>query len=129
MGRKNVTSKRILGYTDISNVAQGGGYITISSTTTTEVINVSEADNISLHLQWRSSTLVATVSVQARNGDAAKDDWRSLDFGSPIPITGTSGEHDIEIVKVPFTDLRVIITVASGSGQVGLSFVAKNLGA
>ncbi len=129
MGRKVIVSKRIIGASATSNVAQGGGYQTISADYTTEVLNVSESDSASFHIQWRSSTLVATVSVQARNGDAAKDDWRTLDFGSVITISGTSGEHDVLIEEMPFTDLQLFIDVTSGSGQVGVSFAAKAQGA
>lgn len=128
MGRKPVISKRLIGASAASNVEQGGGYITVSADYTTETINVSQTDNLSFHLQWRSSTLVATVYIQARNGDDDQDDWRTLDFGSAISISGTSGEHEITLNEMPFTNVRMFIDVASGSGQVGCTFAAKALG-
>lgn len=128
MSRKSVISKRILGNVSVSDVAQGGGFSTISIDTYSDPLNVADTNEASFHLEWQSSTLIATVYVQARNGGAAKDDWRNLDFGSAISISGAAGEHEVVLLQMPFTDLRIFVDVASGSGQVGCSFTAKAVG-
>lgn len=129
MGRKPVQSKRIIGYSDPSNVEQGGGLQTINSDFTTDDIHVSQTDKMSLHLVWENSTLDADVYVQARNGDAEEDEWRNLDFGASIEITGASGQHEINLFELPFTWLRIFIDRNSGAGDVGCAFVAKAVGA
>lgn len=127
-GRKPVISRRTIGADDVSNVEQGGGYVVVNSDYTGETINVSQTDDLSFHFQWRSSTLTATLFVQARNGTSGQDDWRNLDFGSSITISGASGEHEILLSEMPFTNVRLFIDVASGSGQVGATFTSKSFG-
>lgn len=128
MGRKHVISKRTIGGADTSNVEQGGGYIEINSDYTSEDIRIAETDLLSFHFQWRDSTLDAEIFVQVRNGDQPWDNWRNLDFGSPILIAGTSGEHDITLLAMPFTYVRLFIDVASGDGEIGSTFTAKSQG-
>lgn len=88
---------------------------------------VDQLDNASIDLEWSASTLSATVQVQAKNGDNA--DWRTLDFSSPITISGASGSHEIILLMMPFTDLRLHITVSSGSGTVSAILTSKSVGA
>ncbi len=128
MGRKPVISSRFIGNTATSNVEQGGGKVTVAVDYTSSTINVAQTDNLSIHIEWSASTLVADVYVQVRNGNEDIDNWRNLDFGTAITISGTSGEHEINILQMPFTDLRLFIDRASGSGQVGATFSAKALG-
>lgn len=129
MGRKPVTSKRFIGGDAVSNVEQGGGYVTINADYTSEIFNVSSADKISIHFQWKASTLSAEIIVQVRNGDEDIDDWRELDFGTAINISSASGEHDILITEVAFTDLRIFVDRASGSGDIGATITTKAVGA
>ena len=129
MGRKPVLSLRIIGRTDASNVEQGGGYISIDSDYTSDSINVAQTDILSFHFQWRDSTLDAEIIVQARNGDDDIDDWRDLDFGSSILIAGTSGEHEILLSEMAFTEVRIVVQVTSGDGEIGATATTKAMGA
>lgn len=129
MSRKHVISKRFIGSDDPSDVEQGGGFTSISSDYTSEVLNLAQTDKASFHLQWENSTLVATVLVQVRNGNDETDNWRTIDITPSIDISGASGEHEIILIELPFTSLRFFIDVASGSGDVGCSFSSKSVGA
>lgn len=88
---------------------------------------VDQLDNASIDLEWTSSTLNATVEVQAKNGDNA--DWRTLEFSNPITISGASGSHEIILLMMPFTDLRLHIIVAAGSGTITAVLTSKSVGA
>jgi hypothetical protein len=99
----------------------------VTSNTMSSSTNVAQLDNASIDLRWNASTLVATVEVQAKNG--VNSNWRTLDFGSPITITGSSGAHEILLLIMPFTDIRLVITVTSGSGNVDAVLTSKTVGA
>lgn len=99
----------------------------VSSDSTSNSTTVAQLDQASIDLNWSASTLAATVEVQVKNGDNA--DWRALDFGSPISISGASGAHEIVFNQMPFTDLRLFVDVTSGSGTVDAVITAKTVGA
>lgn len=98
----------------------------VAADSTSGSSKVDQLDIASIDFTWSSSTLAATVEVQAKNGDNGT--WRDLDFGSTIDITGTSGAHDIMLLAMPFTDLRVHITVTSGSGTLNAVITSKSSG-
>lgn len=100
---------------------------TINSTTTSPSSKVDQLDKASIDLKWSASTLVATATVEAKNGDQA--DWRALDFGSAITVSGASGAHEILLVEMPFTDLRLVLTVSAGSGDLSAVLTSKSVGA
>jgi hypothetical protein len=85
-------------------------------------------DQASIDLSWSASDLVAVLTVEVKNGEHG--DYRTVDFGSPIDITGASGSHEIIFLAMPFTNLRVVLTVTSGtSGDVNAVLTAKAVGA
>jgi hypothetical protein len=100
---------------------------TISSTQTSASSKVDQLDYASISIVWAASTLAATVSVEVKNGD--NDSWHALDFSSAITISGASGAHQLVLSELPFTDLRLKITVSSGSGTVDAVITAKSKGA
>lgn len=94
---------------------------------TSEVVNVQNMDIASIHLAWSAgSTPVGTVTVQARNG--ASDTWYDLDFGSAISVSGNSGDHQIILSEMPFTDIKVTYTRSSGDGTLNGYITAKQIG-
>jgi hypothetical protein len=100
----------------------------VTTTSTSSSTNVEQLDYASIDFQWASSDLVATVEVQAKNGK--NGDWRALDFGGTISVSGASGSHEILMTQMPFTDLRMTITVTGGSsGEVDAVITAKSEGA
>lgn len=122
MSRKHIISKHFIGTDDAPQA--------VSADYTSETLNVRQTDNGSIHLSWSGgSSPNMTVQVQARNGDAKQDDWRTLDFGSPITISGASGEHEIILTTMPFADLQIFIDVTSGSANVDGVFTLKSVGA
>lgn len=99
----------------------------VSSTITSSSTSVANLDNCSIAVVWSASTFDGFFVVQVRNGP--NDSWRNVDFGSTIPITGTSGSNEIQFTQLPFTDMRCSITRTSGSGTISAVITAKTSGA
>lgn len=99
----------------------------VAADTTSAVTSVAQLDNASIDFRWAGSTLTANLEVQVRNGDNA--DWRTVDFGDPIAITGAAGAHDIIFTCLPFTDLRLFVDVTSGSATLDAVITAKSYSA
>lgn len=99
----------------------------VSADATSSSTTVDQLDYCSIDFSWSASTLAATLYVQVKNG--SKGNWRSLDFGSTISISGTSGSHEIQINSLPFTDLRLFVDHSSGSGTVNAVITSKSMGA
>lgn len=116
MGRKNVLkSFKMIDSGDLS------GNITSS---VTSVINM---DKASVHLNWSGSSPVGTVTVEARNGE--DNPWYELDFGSTISISGNSGDHQLVLNELPFTDIRLQFASTSGTGNIDAIITSKVTGA
>jgi hypothetical protein len=99
----------------------------VSSTINSVETNVQQLDQASIDFRWSASSLVATLKVQVKNGKNAN--WRDVDFGSPINISGSSGSHEVIFLAMPFTDLRLRVEVTSGSGTLDAVITAKTVGA
>lgn len=116
MSRKHVISKKFI------------DSLTVNSNQTSEILNVAQTDKASIHLTWSGgSSPDIDVLVQVKNGEA--DSFRSLDFGAVISITGASGEHEIILNEMPFTNIQLVLNHNSGSAVVSASFTFKSVGA
>lgn len=116
MGRKNVIeSFKMFDQADIS---------TNATSTATSVIRQDQARII---LNWTGTSPVGVITIEARNG--ADDPYKALDFGSAINISGNTGSHEIIFSEMPFTDLRVVYTSTSGTGNLDAIITSKVLGA
>lgn len=99
-----------------------------TSSTNSNITNVENLDIASIYLSWTGGPVSGTLEVQARNGK--NEDWRPLDFGAPITLSGASGTHDILIRELPFTDIRLVYTDGgSTSGTVEAVLTMKTIGA
>lgn len=104
---------------------------------TSSAITVNQVDGLFAVVEWSGGTGVAgTLVVQARVGEPLVDSndkissWVSLDFGSPITISGASGNHVIEIITTKFTQYRFVYTYTAGStGSLDIRHTAKTVGA
>lgn len=115
MGRKNVLkSFKMLDAADMSQP---------QTSSTTSVMNM---DIASIHVYWTGATGSSTITVQARNGE--NDPWYDLDFGSAITTSGASGDHQINLLELPFTDIQLLTTAAT-AGEITATITAKVLGA
>ena len=93
---------------------------------TSAVVNVQNMDLASIHLKWTGTAPVGVITVEARNGSA--DPYYTLDFGSAINISGASGDHQIVLSSMPFTDIRLQYFFTSGSGSLTATITAKQIG-
>jgi hypothetical protein len=117
VGRKNVVHQ----YNMLD-----GQTVNMSSSITSNITNVEQFDKCSIHLTWTAGP-AGTFKLQARNGGnpatpglpKAKidDSWYDLDFGSTMSITGTDSEILIQLMELPFTDIRLVYTASSGSAS------------
>mgnify|MGYP000687011665 CR=1 FL=1 len=107
--------------------------VVLTGNQTSDPTNVTNLDRASISVDWSGSDAVGTIEVQSRkqkkdspNADA---DWRDLDFGSTINITGASGNHEIIFDALDFTDLRIKFTYTSGTaGNITAVLTAKQVG-
>ena len=104
MGRKNVVkSYKMIDSGDMS------------SSLTSEVVNVLNLDKASIHLQWSGSAPDGTVTVEARNGEA--DSWYTLNMGGDIETSSAEANHQLVFNELPFTDIRLQYA-PTGAGSV-----------
>lgn len=120
MARKNV-----LKHFKMLNAVSMAGIHTSDATGT---INI---DKASIHVHWENAVGTSTITVQARNGAREDgheaDGWYTLDFGSPIVTSGSSGDHVLVLLETPFTDIRINSTAAT-SGNLTATLTMKQLG-
>lgn len=98
----------------------------ISSTVTSSEVNVINLDKASIYINWAGTAPAGVLTVEARNDE--KDTWFTLDFGSPIPISGASGDHVLVFNELPHNTIRLVYTRTSGSGNITATLVAKQVG-
>lgn len=116
-----MSRKHIITYTLFSGAVSGNEESALP-------LNTKGLDKASIHLTWSNgSSPNIEAKVQARNGE--KDAWRTLDFGTAISISGASGEHEIVLNELPFTDVKLVLEHTSGSADVVAEATAKSVGA
>jgi hypothetical protein len=90
------------------------------------IVSVKNLDKAAIFVEWTGTAINGVIEVQVRIGD--KGTWFSLDFGSAINITGSSGNHFIYLNELPFTDVKLKYTRTAGSGSMTASIAAKTVG-
>jgi hypothetical protein len=116
MGRKSVVKSY--------NLIDSGD---LSTTFTSNVTNTLNLDKASIHISWTGTSPVGVITVEVRNGE--NDSYYELQFATTIDITGDSGEHQIILNEMPFTDLRLQYVATSGTGTIDAVYTAKTQGA
>lgn len=121
MARKNVVaSHKMLDDADIS------------TNQTSDVSNVTNLDRASISVAWSGTSPVGELFVEAKKQKATSQtadlDWKALDFGSSISITGNSGDHEIILNSLDFTHLRVRYASTSGTGTLTAVITSKQVG-
>lgn len=93
---------------------------TLSATSYSAETDVAGLDVVQYDLNWSAgSSLNYTVTVQAlieapTPNDSSTWTWTTLDFLSPITLSGTSGSHNIVLAQVPFSRCRLKFTKTAG---------------
>jgi hypothetical protein len=101
--------------------------VDISTNQTSSAVNVLKLDQASISISWSGTAPVGVITVEAKNG--TNDSFYELDFGTTIPVSGNSGNHQIILSEMPFEEIRVIYTSTSGTGSLDAIYTAKVLGA
>lgn len=104
---------------------------------TSTAITVNPIDGLYAIVEWANGTAVSgTLVLQARIGEPLVDpsanisSWVTVDFGTPITISGASGNHVIEVTTAKFTQYRFVYTYSAGSaGTIDIRHTAKTVGA
>jgi len=98
----------------------------------TKTINL---DRASVSVEWSGFDGTGELKFQARKIKESKpdveadSDWKDLDFGSTIDITGASGTHEIIFDALDFTDLRAVYEHNVGTtGTLTAVLSAKQIG-
>lgn len=121
MTRRNINHKML------DNVA-------MDASKTSEKTNVENLDQATIMIDWFSgSTPIGTVTVEASNSTVedfttSAEKWHELDFDVAINVTGTSGNHQIDFVAMPFKWLRILYNRTSGDGTFIAAIQASSLG-
>lgn len=109
--------------------------ISLAGSATSDPTNVVNLDRASISIDWTGSDAVGAVTVESRKLKEGKpealadSDWKELDFGATIDITGASGSHEIIFDALDFTEFRVVFTQSSGStGTLSATLTAKQIG-
>ena len=107
--------------------------VSLASNQTSSETNVTHLDRASVSIDWTGSDAVGTVEFEARkinaNEAVADADWRTLDFGATIDITGASGNHEVLFNSLDFTEFRVKFVRTSGTtGTITAVLTAKQIG-
>ena len=98
----------------------------LSASATSEPTNVANVDYCSIHVEWTGTSPLGTMTVEVRNGD--KDTWYALDFGATIAISGNTGDHQIVLTQMGFTDVRLQYARSSGVGSITATITTKQAG-
>ncbi len=125
MARKNtISSHKVFDAIDLTST---------QNSPHTKTINL---DRASVSISWSGSDAVGEIKFQARKikestpDVLAASDWKDLDFGASIDITGASGTHEVIFDALDFTDLRAVFEYTSGStGTLTATMSAKTVGA
>ncbi len=99
----------------------------LAANATSPEVNVINLDKASIYVDWAGTSPVGTLAVEAKNREDG--DWFALDFGSPISISGNSGNHLIVLNELPFLAIRLVYTAGSGTGTIDAVIAAKTVGA
>lgn len=118
MARKNIVP-------GFQQFGTAGANMSSTNTVTSTVSETQYMDNIGIIVNWTGTSPVGTLAVQASNDQST---WVSLDFGSAISISGSSGSHNIDINQFPYTHIRSVYTNASGTGTLNSTITVKQMG-
>lgn len=111
--------------------ASGLAALDLSANVTTDITNVQFLDNIGIQIAWIGTAPVGEIFVQTSNDyivNLIPGTWTDLDFGTPINITGNSGNHIININQVPFVAIRLFYSRTSGTGTMTATAAFRQIG-
>lgn len=100
----------------------------VSTTFTSQTTSILHRDNLSYEISWLNGTgtPLGTFVVQVQN--FAADPWVALSFGSPISLSGNSGELGISMTQLSFANIQVVYTPTQGAADINVSIVTKKIG-
>lgn len=87
--------------------------------------NVNFQDNQGIIVTWTGTSPVGVLTFEVSNDGLT---WVALDFGTPIAISGNSGNHLVNINQISCSNLRATYTKTSGTGVLLASLTSKQCG-
>lgn len=108
----------------------GAGADMSAASTTSAITSTKRHDNAGILVSWTGTSPVGSLDVQVSNdynSDTGIGTWFSLNFGSAISISGNSGQAEITMTMLPFSNIRAVYTKVSGVGTLQASLSLKDL--
>lgn len=104
----------------------------MSGNITGEATDVLFLDNVCYEAVWSGASpdgeLIIEVTGDNITETGVVPTWIELDFGAPIPITGNSGNHLINVNQTPFRYIRPRYARSSGTGTLNIKLTSKQGG-
>lgn len=102
----------------------------ISGSITGSQVNCAHQDGGIAYIAWTGTSPIGEVQFEFLELDAAHntaktDEWKQVDFGSTISVSGNTGSHQIVFTSLPFFALRPKYVRTSGIGSLSVTFAAK----
>ena len=100
------------------------------STKYSEITDVSGLLVVEYDINWSGgSSLNGAITLESLlykpTDDATTWVWQTLDLGSAVTLTGTSGSHTIILNSVPMTQLRLKYTSTAGTAVLNATIKGK----
>lgn len=99
----------------------------MSSTIVSSVSDVLNLDQASIHISWSGAAVGGELFLDARNGES--DSWYELDFNVSMLVSTDSGDHQIVLNSMPFTQMRLRYVPSAGTGSMTATLTMKVVGA
>jgi len=101
---------------------------------TSGVTSIKNLDNIWIELEWTGTAPSGTITVEVASEYPKESNqytqFKALDFGLPITISGASGTHAININQAPMASvLRLKYAYVGGTGTINAYISGKVVGA
>ena len=104
--------------------------VDISTDQVSSEVTCSNQDSGIVYISWTGSSPVGDVTFEFLEVDydrnATKSPiWTTVDLGATISLSGASGSHTVVFNVLPFFKLRAKYTRTSGTGNLSITFAAK----
>jgi hypothetical protein len=104
--------------------------VDISASQLSAEVVCSNQDTGIAFISWSGTSPVGVVTFEFLEVDYDRNAtnapvWQTVDLGSTMSVSGASGSHTVVFNALPFFKLRARYTRTSGTGNLSVTFAAK----